>query len=341
MSEGYSVSSGVRVVNGSAVAYDLYVPSARTSALAGILLLHGFGADRRSLAGHAARLAGSGFAAVLTPDMSSLMSGGVEVARSRNIAQAADHALWLATLPQLAGGPGVAFAGHSAGGAVVFEAAAALASQGATPRGVCLLDGVPWDRTAAAAAAWPAAQVPLLSIRGAQDSWNLKGRMRSVLSALPAPGASCVFLPRSRHGDAIDPKRNLWALRLAGLLGAPGSSELLAALLDAFVRDALSSAPGGFEAGALAKLAAEHPDELVVEHRRAASAAADGGGGGMTRVCASAFQRRLCLSGVNVASEVASALSHAPDARRPSGTWGTTRARSFPRIRPCSTVEQG
>ena len=160
MSEGYSVTSGVRVVNGSALAYDLYIPNARSTALAGILLLHGFGADRRSLAGHAARLAGAGVAAVLTPDMSSLMAGGVEVARGRNIAQAADHALWLATLPQLVGGPGIALAGHSAGGAVVFEAAATLAAQGAAPRGVCLLDGVPWERTAAAAPSWPAAQVP-------------------------------------------------------------------------------------------------------------------------------------------------------------------------------------
>ena len=273
MSEGYSVTSGVRVVNGSALAYDLYVPNARSTALAGILLLHGFGADRRSLAGHAARLAGAGVAAVLTPDMSSLMSGGVEAARSRNVAQAADHALWLATLPQLVGGPGIALAGHSAGGAVVFEAAAALAAQGAAPRGLCLLDGVPWERTATAAAAWPAAQVPLLAIRGASDSWNMKGKMQSVLSLLPTPGASVVFLPRSRHGDAIDPKQKLWALRLAGLLGAPGSSELIASLLDAYMRDALSSAPGGFEAGALAKLAAEHPDELIVEHRRGAGVA--------------------------------------------------------------------
>ena len=284
MSDAYSVTSGVRVVNGSALAYDLYVPTARSTALAGILLLHGFGADRRSLAGHAARLAGAGVAAVLTPDMSSLMAGGVEVARARNIAQAADHALWLRTLPQLAGGAGIALAGHSAGGAVIFEAAAVLAAQGAAPRGVCLLDGVPWERTSAAAASWPAAQVPLLAIRGADDSWNMNGKMRSVLNALPAPGASVVFLPRSRHGDAIDPKRKLWALRLAGLLGAPGSSQLIASLLDAFLRDALSSAPGGFETGALAKLAAEHPDELVVEHRRgteaseraAVSAAADG-----------------------------------------------------------------
>ena len=92
MGEGYTVSSGVREVNGTRLAYDLYIPTGRSAALAGILLLHGFGADRRSLAGHAARLAGAGVAAVLTPDMSSLMSGGVELARSRNIAQAADQA---------------------------------------------------------------------------------------------------------------------------------------------------------------------------------------------------------------------------------------------------------
>ena len=271
MGDGYNVSSGVRDVAGSRLPYDLYVPTGRSSALAGILLLHGFGADRRSLAGHAARLAGAGVAAVLTPDMSSLMAGGVEVARSRNIAQAADWALWLATQPQTAGGPGVALAGHSAGGAVIFEAAAQLASQGAAPLGACLLDGVPWERTIAAAATWPAQQVPLLALRGADDSWNMNGKFRTVLAALPAPGATVAFLPRSRHGDAIDPKRKLWALRLAGLLGAPGSSELIASLLDAFMRDVLSGNATGFEGGALARIAAEHPDELKVEHRRNAA----------------------------------------------------------------------
>jgi thioesterase domain-containing protein len=269
----YTVASGVREVNGTRLPYDLYLPAGRTSALAGILLLHGFGADRHSLAGHAARLAGAGVAAVLTPDMSSLMAGGVDVARSRNIAQAADQALWLATQPQLAGGPGVALAGHSAGGAVAFEAAVLLAIQGATPRGVALLDAVPWERTAAAAASWPASTVPLLALRGLPDSWNMQGKMRDVLAALPAPGATVAFLPRSRHGDALDPKRNTLMLRLLGLLGAPGSSELIAALLDAYMRDVFSSAPGGFEAGALAMLAAEHPDELKVEHRRGAAAA--------------------------------------------------------------------
>jgi pimeloyl-ACP methyl ester carboxylesterase len=270
---GVTVVSGVRDVCGSALHYDLYVPDGR-SALPGILLLHGFGADRRSLAGHAARLASAGVAAVLTPDMSSLMSGGTAAAQSRNIAQATDGAQWLTAQPQLQGGPGVALCGHSAGGAVLFEVAIALAAAGAPPRAVCLLDAVPWARTIAAAPAWPAAAVPLLALRGEPDSWNMRGKMGEALAALPPPGACLVQLPLSRHGDAMDPKQRLWALRLAGLLGAPGSSELIVELMDAFLRDALGPTPGGFESGPLAALAAEHPGTLIVERRRTAASPA-------------------------------------------------------------------
>lgn len=272
MPPGYTISSGVRSVCGSQLAWDLYVPEGRSAGWAGILLLHGFGADRRSLAGHAARLAAAGVAAVLTPDMSSLMSGGTVAAQARNIAQAADNATWLAAQPALLGGPGVALCGHSAGGAVLFEAAVALARDGTPPLALCLLDAVPWPRTLAAAPTWPTAAVPLLALRGADDAWNMRGAMRDALAALPEPGACVVRLPRSRHGDALDPKRSLWALRLAGLLGAPGSSELIVALMDAFLRDALSDTPGRFQDGPLSALAAEHPGTLVVERKRGLAA---------------------------------------------------------------------
>lgn len=262
-----TVTSGVRDVLGSRLAYEIYTLSG-AARLSGLLLLHGFGANRESLAGHARRLAAAGVAAVLTPDMSSLMAGGTAVAQQRNIEQAADFAAWFARQPALAGGPGVVLAGHSAGGAVLFEAAAALAAAGTPPRALCLLDGVPWSRTAAAAPTWPAREVPLLALRGANSSWNASGAMQSVLAALPPPGACVAFLPRSRHGDALDPKRNAWALRLAGLLGPPECSVLIAQLLDAYVADAVSSTPGRFEDGPLAALAAAHPRDLVVERRR-------------------------------------------------------------------------
>jgi acetyl esterase/lipase len=267
-----TVTSGVRAVCGSQLKYDLYVPDGLATPLPGVLLLHGFGMDRRSLSGHAMRLASAGVAAVLSPDMSSLLAG--EAAQARNVAQAVSWASWLRGLPQLGGSAAtIALCGHSAGGAVLFEAAEAVAAEGPL-RGVLLLDAVPWPRTFAAAARFPAASVPLVALRGAEDAWNKSNEFKQCLERVPPPGACIAFLPRSRHGDAIDPKRNEWALRLAGLLGAPGSSELIVAVMDAFLRDALGPAPGGFEAGPLTALAAAHPGELVVERRRGGGAAA-------------------------------------------------------------------
>lgn len=50
-------------------------------------------------------------------------------------------------------------AGHSAGGAVLFEAASLLHAEGLRISCLCLLDAVPWPRTAVAAASWPVTKV--------------------------------------------------------------------------------------------------------------------------------------------------------------------------------------
>jgi pimeloyl-ACP methyl ester carboxylesterase len=259
-------SSGVRVVAGWKLAYDLYVPEGAKEPLPGVLMLHGFGADKKSLSGHALRVAASGVAAVLTPNMSSLMAGGLAAAQARNIAQAVDWAAWLAQQPPTKGGPGVALVGHSAGGAVAFEAAVALAAAGAAPRAVCLLDAVPWPRTLAAAHTFPAAEVPLFAMRCPDSAWNAHGAMRAALQAVPHPGACVAYLPRSRHGDAVDPKKSVWAMRIAGLLGSPDSGVILAQLLDNFLVGALGPDTSTFEAQ-LEALAKPHKRDLVVERR--------------------------------------------------------------------------
>lgn len=50
-------------------------------------------------------------------------------------------------------------AGHSAGGAVLFEAASQLHAEGLRISCLCLLDAVPWPRTSVAAASWPATEM--------------------------------------------------------------------------------------------------------------------------------------------------------------------------------------
>lgn len=81
-------------------AFDLFVP-ATPPAVGGVLLLHGFGVDRRSLRGHAERLARKG-RLVLCPDMSSLLWGGMEAAQTRNVRQAVAAGRWLFARPDLA-----------------------------------------------------------------------------------------------------------------------------------------------------------------------------------------------------------------------------------------------
>jgi thioesterase domain-containing protein len=143
MAPRFVVETGVRHSQGSVLAHDLYVPAEPSGVC--VLLLHGFGVDRKSLRGHAARLASNG-ALVLSPDMSSLIKGGAEAAQRRNIAQAADAAHWLRTERGVAA-ERLTLVGHSAGGAVLFEAVAALVADGYVPRSIILLDAVPWART--------------------------------------------------------------------------------------------------------------------------------------------------------------------------------------------------
>jgi alpha-beta hydrolase superfamily lysophospholipase len=50
------------------------------------------------------------------------MKGGTAVAQERNIAQTVDFTAWLTEQPSVKGGPGLVLVGHSAGGAIAFEA---------------------------------------------------------------------------------------------------------------------------------------------------------------------------------------------------------------------------
>jgi dienelactone hydrolase len=239
------VSSGVSDLRGSQLPYDLYVPEGTQGPLLGVVMLHGFSSNRTSLCGHARRVAASGMAAVLTPDGSSLMKGGMAVAQERNIAQAVDFAAWLAEQPSVKGGPGIVLVGHSAGGAIAFEAAMAMAAAGAAPRAVFLFDPVPWPRTLALAPKFPSAQVPLFAVRCPDSAWNAKGSMRGLVQAIPQdePGACVAYMPRSRHGDPVDPMpaKGLCMMKMFNLLGAPGSSVFMAELLDAFLASCQSA----------------------------------------------------------------------------------------------------
>ena len=97
---GYTNLPGTRGIAGMPIQYDFYAPSPEPSSIpstaeeregdsstrpapprGAVLLLHGFGLDRKSLAGHAQRLAAAG-AACLLPDVPSLINGGPLVAQA-------------------------------------------------------------------------------------------------------------------------------------------------------------------------------------------------------------------------------------------------------------------
>jgi hypothetical protein len=196
----------------------------------------------------------------------------------RNIQALVDHCEWLVALPAAAAagadaagaGAGEAagaaetaaaggvrlvdagrlvLGGHSAGGAVAFEACGALARRhgGAPLAAACvLLDGVPWPRTSREAGTFPIGHTLLVSLRSEPSAWNMQSEVLATLAAVAA-GAGAgdavgdrvidVFIRGSRHADPIDPKNSQCWLRAVGLLGPAAAWEAYAALLGALGAD--------------------------------------------------------------------------------------------------------
>lgn len=244
--------------DGFYVGADLYVPDAvggePAAAVAGFVLLHGFGGKRAHLAALAARLAAAG-CAVLLPDMSSLFSGPREAAQLRNVRAFADHAEWLVAQRGTGGGALVdparlVLGGHSAGGAVSFEACAELAARGGETRAAAcvLLDGVPWPRTMReAAGAFPLQRTVIVSLRAEPSAWNKRAEVLKALAATAAGAAGCnlderiidVLIRGSRHADPIaSPGTSFFLLRALGLIGPVTANEAFSELIVAIGADA-------------------------------------------------------------------------------------------------------
>jgi pimeloyl-ACP methyl ester carboxylesterase len=76
----------------------------------------------------------------------------------------------------------IGLAGHSAGGAISFEAAIDLQNIGEPLAALVLLDAVPWDRTIARAG--EPVQLPMSSLRSEPSSCNNKGAVLNLLNGL-------------------------------------------------------------------------------------------------------------------------------------------------------------
>jgi pimeloyl-ACP methyl ester carboxylesterase len=242
-----SIESGRRAAaEGGHVCYDLFVPRPDPALppppWPALVLTHGFARNRGYQRNNAIYLAQRGII-VMTPDMSSLLGG--ERSQLGNIADLVGDVAWLADRSTAPGDPlaglldpaRIALAGHSAGGAVAFEAAIDSFAAATPVAAVALLDAVPWGRTIDRAPEFPA--IPLASWRSEPSSCNADGRVRSVLAGLAFP-VEDVLIIGGTHCDPENPSDGL-----CGLACGCSTAERQARyqqFLYLFLRDAIQAA---------------------------------------------------------------------------------------------------
>jgi pimeloyl-ACP methyl ester carboxylesterase len=203
--------------------------------------VHGFARDRQFHRDNARYIAKRGLI-VMTPDLVSLLGG--EASQKRNISDIVDHVAWLTSRSGTVGDvlegridpSRIGLAGHSAGGAIVFEAAAQAQSPLATVNAVGLLDAVPWSRTLAQADAFPA--IALASVRSESSPCNANGSVRSLLARLPFR-VEDVRIVGATHCDPENPSDRLCDT-ICGA-SSPKRQRLYRTLMYLFLRDALAA----------------------------------------------------------------------------------------------------
>ena len=241
---GVVETSTTRVVpSGQSVEVVLFAPDAPEEGPLPVLILsHGFARSPGRHAGTARWLAARGFL-VVTPASPGWFQGD---AQQQNIDALVDHARWIVARGSTPGdalegrvdASRLALAGHSAGGAVSIEAAAALAEEGAiVPAAVVLLDGVPWPRTLDAAPAFP--PIPLASLRAEPSSCNNSGEIVDFLEVLPFPQED-VRVVGSNHCDQENPSDFLCGLACGAASSA--RQERFRDLLHRFLLDSMGVA---------------------------------------------------------------------------------------------------
>jgi pimeloyl-ACP methyl ester carboxylesterase len=235
---------------GDTVDYELFLPVPREDLppppWPAVVLTHGFGRDYRYHARNARYMARRGIV-VLTPNMTSLTLG--RPAQVRNIVNTVDHIAWLQgramsdhdPLMGLIDRNRIGLAGHSAGGAVSFEAAILSQERDIPVAGLCLLDGAPWDRTMNRAPRLR--RLPFASFRSEASVCNFHGKVVSLLGRLSFPtediqimegthcdaenpsNAACWFLCGGRNGDGQHLYQRLMYLFFQDILGGPPLEE--------------------------------------------------------------------------------------------------------------------
>jgi dienelactone hydrolase len=241
---GVNVEHGTRwTTAGDRVAYSLFMPQPDETLAAppypAIVLSHGFARHKRFHRNTACALAERGIV-VLTPSLTSLLSG--ERAQSRNIENLVDHVRWLRSraadesdpLSGLLDPERIGLVGHSAGGAISFEAAIELANAGEAVGAVMLLDGVPWTRTVERAGELH--DVVFASVRSEPAACNAQGAILQLLAGLSFATEDILVVGGS-HCDPENPTDALCELACRG--SDPQARAAYQELLYAFLCEAL------------------------------------------------------------------------------------------------------
>jgi pimeloyl-ACP methyl ester carboxylesterase len=208
---GVQVETGTRTAcTGDAVSYSLFIPQPADGLppppWPAVVLNHGFARTKKAHADNALFMAQRGLV-VLTPDQVGLGGAGV---REKNIAVTLDHLGWLRSRSDTPDDPleglvdwyRMGLAGHSAGGALSFEAAARSQATGYPVRALYLLDAVPWRSTLEAAPTLT--PLALGSLRSEPASCNAQGAVRELLETTPFP-VDDLLLVGATHCDPENP----------------------------------------------------------------------------------------------------------------------------------------
>jgi pimeloyl-ACP methyl ester carboxylesterase len=241
------IESGTRTTSaGDTIAYDLFVPVASEQPpqppWPAVVLNHGFARSKETQYNNALYMAQRGIV-VLTPNQVSLLTG--KQGQLRNIANTVDHVQWLNDRTADPSDPlagqidsnRIGLAGHSAGGAISFEAAIDLQNTGKTPAALVLLDAVPWNRTLARAG--ELVQLPMSSLRSEPSSCNSNGAVLDLLNGLAFP-VEDVLIIDGTHCDPENPTDGLCNLPCGQ--ASPQRQAIYQRLMYLFFQDAFGLA---------------------------------------------------------------------------------------------------
>ncbi len=243
---GVYVQHGTRrTTAGDQIPYSLFVPQraelSTTMRHPAVVISHGFARSRRFHANTAHALAERGII-VFTPDLVSLLGG--EQAQLRNIENLVDHVEWLRSRAVADGDPlfglldpdRIGLVGHSAGGAISFEAAMDLNQAGEGVLALMLLDGVPWARTVERAG--ELGGLEFATVRSEPDGCNAEGAILELLGRLTNV-AEDILVVGGSHCDPEHPTDVLCRLACGGSGEQP--REAYQELICAFFGEALDA----------------------------------------------------------------------------------------------------